>query len=298
MPKILKVNTPADYSSYHGLTDRHPLVTVIEYSRISPIRHSLNSYGVYGIFLQDDNDIDLVYGCGKYDYKNGSLICVAPGQIGGKEDNGERTSIGGWAMLFHPDLLRGTGLQDDIKRYSFFDYRVNEALHMNDDEHQTIVAIFRKIEEEIARPRDDFQDEIIVGYISLMLKFCKRFYNRQFLTRKLVNADILARFEAMLCDYYSANRQMDMGIPTVNYCAEQLCMSSNYFSDLIKKTTGENAGAIIRRFVIQYAKNELASGLGVSEVAYKLGFEYPQHFSRMFKNVTGMTPKAYITSLR
>lgn len=298
MPKILKVNTPADYSSYHGLTDRHPLVTVIEYSRISPIRHSLNSYGVYGIFLQDDNDIDLVYGCGKYDYKNGSLICVAPGQIGGKEDNGERTSIGGWAMLFHPDLLRGTGLQDDIKRYSFFDYRVNEALHMNDDEHQTIVAIFRKIEEEIARPRDDFQDEIIVGYISLMLKFCKRFYNRQFLTRKLVNADILARFEAMLRDYYSANRQMDMGIPTVNYCAEQLCMSSNYFSDLIKKTTGENAGAIIRRFVIQYAKNELASGLGVSEVAYKLGFEYPQHFSRMFKNVTGMTPKAYITSLR
>lgn len=298
MPKILKVNTPADYSSYHGLTDRHPLVTVIEYSRISPIRHSLNSYGVYGIFLQDDNDIDLVYGCGKYDYKNGSLICVAPGQIGGKEDNGERTSIGGWAMLFHPDLLRGTGLQDDIKRYSFFDYRVNEALHMNDDEHQTIVAIFRKIEEEIARPRDDFQDEIIVGYISLMLKFCKRFYNRQFLTRKLVNADILARFEAMLCDYYSANRQMDRGIPTVNYCAEQLCMSSNYFSDLIKKTTGENAGAIIRRFVIQYAKNELASGLGVSEVAYKLGFEYPQHFSRMFKNVTGMTPKAYITSLR
>lgn len=298
MPKILKVNTPADYSSYHGLTDRHPLITVIEYSRISPIRHSLNSYGVYGIFLQDDNDLDLVYGCGKYDYKNGSLICVAPGQIGGKEDNGERTSIGGWAMLFHPDLLRGTALQDDIKRYSFFDYRVNEALHMNDDEHQTIVAIFRKIEEEIARPHDDCQDEIIVGYISLMLTFCKRFYNRQFLTRKLVNADILVRFETLLRDYYSASHQMDMGIPTVNYCAEQLYMSSNYFSDLIKKITGENAGAIIRRFVIQHAKNELTSGSGVSEVAYKLGFEYPQHFSRMFKNVTGMTPKAYINSLR
>lgn len=298
MPKILKVNTPADYSSYHGLTDRHPLITVIEYSRISPIRHSLNSYGVYGIFLQDDNNLDLVYGCGKYDYKNGSLICVAPGQIGGKEDNGERTSIGGWAMLFHPDLLRGTALQDDIKRYSFFDYRVNEALHMNDDEHQTIVAIFRKIEEEIARPHDDCQDEILVGYISLLLKFCKRFYNRQFLTRRLANADILVRFETLLRDYYSASRQMDMGIPTVNYCAEQLYMSSNYFSDLIKKTTGENAGAIIRRFVIQHAKNELASGLGVSEVAYRLGFEYPQHFSRMFKNVTGMTPKAYITSLR
>lgn len=140
MPNILKVNTPADYSRYHGLNDRHPLISIIEYSRISPVRHSLNSYGVYGIFLQEDNDLDLIYGCGKYDYHNGSLICVAPGQIGGKEDNGERVSIGGWALLFHPDLLRGTSLQNDILNCSFFDYRINEALHMNEDENRTIVG--------------------------------------------------------------------------------------------------------------------------------------------------------------
>lgn len=296
MPNILKVNTPADYSRYQGLVDPHPLITIIEYARISPIRHSLNSYNVYGIFLQDDNDLDLVYGCGKYDYKNGSLICVAPGQIGGKEDNGERVAIGGWAMLFHPDLLRGTSLQNDIRNYSFFDYRVNEALHMNEDEHRTVVSIFRKMEEEVKKPHDDFQDEILVGYISLLLKFCNRFYNRQFLTRKLTNADILIRFEELLRGYYAENRQMSEGIPTVNFCAEQLCMSTNYFSDLIKKTTGENASTFIRRLVIHLAKDELVSGLTVSEVAYKLGFEYPQHLSRMFKKETGITPTEYIQS--
>lgn len=298
MAKILRVNIPSDYSRYLGVTDTHPLVSVIEYSRVSPIRHSLNSYGVYGIFLQKDNDLDLVYGCGKYDYREGSLICVAPGQIGGKEDNGEKVTIGGWAMLFHPDLLRGTSLASEIRKYSFFDYRVNEALHTSEDEYRVIVSILRKMQEEIACPRDDFQDEILTGYISLLLKFCNRFYNRQFLTRKLTNADILSRFEELLRRYYIENRQADNGLPTVNFCADQLCMSSNYFSDLIKKITGENAGNLIRRFIVGEAKNELASGLTVSEVAYRLGFDYPQHLSRMFKKSTGMTPTEYQATLQ
>lgn len=119
MTKILKVNKTSDYSEYHGLTDRHPLITVIDFSEISPIRHSLNRYGVYGVFVQEDNDLDLTYGCGRYDYRDGSLICVAPGQIGGKEDNGERASIGGWALLFHPDLIHGSQLEKEIKHYSF-----------------------------------------------------------------------------------------------------------------------------------------------------------------------------------
>lgn len=287
MPKILNVNKTSDYSGYHGLTDRHPLVTVIDFSEISPIRHSLNKYGVYGVFVQDDNDLDLTYGCGKYDYKDGSLICVAPGQIGGKEDNGERSSIGGWAMLFHPDLIRGTQLEKDIKSYSFFDYSVNEALHMNEKEHGIVVSILRRIKSEIDAPHDDFQNDILISYISLLLKYCQRFYNRQFITRKLFNNDILSKFDSFLHGYFADNLQMRNGLPTVNICAEHLCMSTNYFSDLIKKMTGESPGRHIRQFVVRQIKNELASGLTVAEAAYKLGFEYPAHLSRMFKKETG-----------
>lgn len=296
MTKVLKVNKTSDYSGYHGVTDRHPLITVIDFSEISPIRHSLNRYGVYGVFVQEDNDLDLTYGCGRYDYRDGSLICVAPGQIGGKEDNGERASIGGWALLFHPDLIHGTQLEKEIRHYSFFDYSVNEALHMNEKEHDIVVAIFRSIKSEIDNPHDDFQNDILVGYISLLLKYCQRFYNRQFITRKLSNNDILSRFDSFLSGYFAESRQMKDGLPTVNICAEYLCLSTNYFSDLIKKMTGESAGRLIRQFIIRQIKNELASGLTVAEAAYKLGFEYPAHLSRMFKKETGITPSDYIQS--
>ena len=265
--KILKVNKTSDYSGYHGLTDRHPLITVIDFSEISPIRHSLNKYEVYGIFVQQDNDLDLMYGCGKYDYKDGSLICVSPGQIGGKEDNGEMASIGGWAILFHPDLIHGTPLEKEIRNYSFFDYSVNEALHMNEKEHDIVVAMFKRIKSEIDDPHDDFQNDILVGYISLLLKYCQRFYNRQFITRKLSNNDILSRFDSFLNEYFADNRQLKNGLPTVNICAEHLCMSTNYFSDLIKRMTGESPGRLIRQFIIRQIKNELASGLTVAEAA-------------------------------
>ncbi len=296
--KILKVNKTSDYSRYHGLTDRHPLITVIDFSEISPIRHSLNKYGVYGVFVQEDNDLDLMYGCGKYDYKDGSLICVSPGQIGGKEENGERVSIGGWAMLFHPDLIRGTQLEKDITNYSFFDYSVNEALHMNEKEREIVVSIFKRIKSEIENPHDDLQNDILVSYISLLLKYCQRFYNRQFLTRKLSNNDILSKFDSFLKEYFTENRHTSSGLPTVSICAEHLCMSVNYFSDLIKKMTGESAGRHIRQFIIRQIKNELASGLTVAEAAYKLGFEYPAHLSRMFRKETGITPTQYIQSRR
>lgn len=296
MTKILKVNKTSDYSGYHGVTDLHPLITVIDFAEISPIRHSLNRYDVYGVFVQEDNDLDLTYGCGRYDYKDGSLICVAPGQIGGKEDNGERASIGGWALLFHPDLIHGTQLEKEIRHYSFFDYSVNEALHMNEKEHDIVVAIFRRIKSEISDPHDNFQNDILVGYISLLLKYCQRFYNRQFITRKLSNNDILSRFDSFLHGYFADNLQLKNGLPTVNICADHLCMSTNYFSDLIKKMTGESPGRHIRQFVIRQIKSELASGLTVAETAYKLGFEYPAHLSRLFRKETGMTPTGYIRS--
>lgn len=297
MSKILKIKNVGDYSHYLGYTDQHPLVSVIDYAEVSPVRHSLNNYSVYGIFFHDESDIDLAYGCGKYDYKKGTVICVAPGQIGGKEDNGERVMLTGWALLFHPDLLHGTPLEKTIKHYSFFDYRINEALHMTDEEHNIFVSLMRQMRDELHKRHDELQNAIIVGYIELVLNFCQRFYNRQFITRKLENSDILMKFDSLLRSYYEEKKQLQLGIPTVQYCADKLCMSSNYFGDLIKKTTGETASNYIRQYIIRQAKNELVTGAPIAQVAYELGFEYPQHLSRMFKKQVGLTPSEYCGSL-
>ena len=290
MSKILKVRDVADYSRYLGCADQHPLLCVIDYAEVSPIRHSLNNYSVYGIFFHDEAEIDLAYGCGKYDYKKGTVICVAPGQIGGKEDNGEEVMLTGWALLFHPDLLHGTPLEKSIRNYSFFDYRVNEALHMTDEEHDILASLMRQMRKELTGKPDELQNAILVNYIELALNFCQRFYNRQFTTRKIENSDILTRFEHLLRDYYDQKLQLTLGLPSVQYCADKLCMSANYFGDVIKKTTGDTASDHIRRFVIRLAKNGRAAGETVTQVSDRLGFEYSQHLSRMFKKQEGITP--------
>ena len=296
MTKLLKVRNVSDYSAYVGHKDTHPLISVINYSEVSPVRHCLCNYSVFGLFLRDDVAVDLTYGFGKYDYNEGTLICVAPGQIGGKEENGELADIKGWALLFHPDLLHGTHLEQTIKEYSFFDYRINEALHMSDEEHETFISLMRQIQNELScNRRDEFQDTIIVGYLEVVLNYCRRFYSRQFMTRKLDNTDLLKKFNSLLCSYFDEGKQQSLGIPTVQYCADKLCMSANYFGDLIKKSTGETASLYIRNHIIQRAKNKLASGETIAQTAYGLGFEYPQHFSRMFKKYSGMTPKEYIS---
>lgn len=296
--KILKVRSVGDYCRHIGAKERHPLVCAIDYGSLADVPHSLNDYGIYGIFFHDEADIDLDYGCGKYDYKKGTVICVAPGQLGGKEDNGERVRLTGWALLFHHDLLHGTRLEKEIRTYSFFDYRVNEALHMTEEEQERIVAILRQVKEEIEAPHDEMQDSILVGYLSVLLRYCQRFYHRQFLTRKVENTDILKRFDRLLQEYFDKGLRQSEGLPTVRYFADRLCLSANYFGDLVKKTTGDTAGNRIRSHVVRMAKNYLASGLSISETAYRLGFTYPQHLSRMFKIQTGMTPSGYIRSLR
>ena len=298
MSKILKVGTVGDYARYVGAAERHPLVSVIDYAEVSPVRHSLNDYGVYGIFFHDEADIDLVYGCGKYDYQRGTVICVAPGQVGGKEDNGEEVVLTGWALLFHPDLLHGTPLERRIREYSFFDYRINEALHMTAEEHDVLASLMRQISDELDKPADEVQRAILVGYIELALNFCQRFYNRQFVTRTLENSDILVRFDRLLHAYYEEGRQLDGGLPTVQYCADRLCMSANYFGDVVKRTTGDTASSHIRRFILRLAKNGFAAGESVSQVADRLGFAYSQHFCRMFKKQEGCTPTEYCRKLR
>lgn len=293
MSNILKVSKPSDYSLWVGQSDPHELVSVINYSRVSPVRYSLNNYDVYGLFLQGKEGMDLTYGTGKYDYSEGTLICVAPGQVGGKEDTGELVDLTGWAVLFHPDILQGTALEKEIKNFTFFDYRINEALHMTTDERDLMIALIMQLENELKFPPDAMQNRIIAGFINLLLRYAQRFYNRQFVSRTVTNNDILSRFERLLKEYFESERQLTSGVPTVGYCAEELCMSSSYFSDVIKRTTGDTANQYIKRFVIQLAKNRLISGMNSSEVAYSLGYDYPQHFARAFKKITGETPTEY-----
>ena len=191
------------------------------------------------------------------------------------------------------NVLRGTPLEKRIRDYSFFDYRVNEALHMSDREHDILVSLMRRMREELDNERDAQQDAILVGYIGLVLNFCQRFYNRQFQSRETENSDILVRFNRLLADYYEQQLQLKLGLPTVQYCADRLCLSPNYFGDVVKRTTGDTASNHIRRFVIRLAKNGLSAGESVAQVADRLGFEYPQHFSRMFRRQEGITPSEY-----
>lgn len=294
---ILKVNSPGDYLSYVGAESRHPLVGVVDFAEVSPIRSSLNNYGVYGLFMHSKVRDDLSYGLGGFGASSGSLICVAPGQIGGREDPGDLIDIDGWALLFHPELIAGTFLEKEMSQFSYFDYSANEALFLQEDEREIIVNLIKVIRAEIYKPVDNEQNAIIISYISAILHLCNRAYSRQFSRIRRSSDDILVRLSALLNEYFDNGVQLTHGIPGVQYFAEKLCMSPNYFSDLVKKTTGENASSFIREHIIRIAKNRLMASGTISQVAYDLGFEYPQHFSRMFKKHTGMTPSQYMASL-
>lgn len=296
MGSILKVNTPADYMSYVGAVCRHPLVGVIDFEEITPIPSSVNNYGVYGLFLHSKVRDDLRYGRGGFNGASGCLICVAPGQVGGRHDTGTPIDIDGWALLFHPSLLSGTHLEKEMSRFTFFDYSANEALFLEDDERMAFTALMRAIRDETLRAPDSEQLPILISHISAMLHLCNRACRRQFGQIRRSSDDILVRLSALLNDYFESGLQLEHGIPGVQHFADKLCMSSNYFSDLVKKTTGENAGNFIRDHIVRLAKNRLIASGNISQVAADLGFDYPQHFSRMFKRHTGMTPSEFLSS--
>lgn len=296
MGEIVKITTVKDYNEHWGLENRHPLVNVLEGSQVKrPIPNCQKNFGLYVIFLKDVLCADyLKYGRREYDYQENTLVFVSPGQILGHPADGSTYQAKGWCLYFSPELLRGTQLGQHMRDYTFFSYDANEALHLSLQERETIIDCLRKIDDEINRSADKHSNTILVSLIELLLNYCTRFYDRQFITRKKANKDVLSRFEELLDGYFSSNKPQSYGTPTVAWFAEQLHLSANYFGDLVRKETGRSAREYVQQKIMDTAKDMLANPeKSVSEISYALGYQYPQYFSRAFKKVVGCTPNAY-----
>lgn len=279
---------------------KHPLVTVV-YARdiktVDDFQQIKVVNNLYQVVFKTSNSCDiLLYGKNAYDYEEGTLVFTSPGQVTEHEgvfelDNPDDE---GWTLAFHPDLIRKSDLGEKMNSYSFFSYDINEALHLSDEERKTIEELLDKIIKEYSQNLDRHSQHLIISNIELLLDYCLRFYDRQFYTRTNLNTDIVSKFERLLKDYYQTNKAREIGIPSVNYCGRALNLSPNYLSDLLKKETGKSAQEHIHLFIIEKAKNSLLnSSNSISEIGYELGFEYPQHFSNLFKSKTGISPRAY-----
>ena len=291
--ELLNFDTITEYDDMLGVETLHPLVSVINLSKAKPMRHMRHTFGFYVVFLKDEKNCDLIYGRQRYDYQKGSVVCLAPGQVIGIEDTGEIFQPQGYALCFHPDLIRGTNLGRAMSEYTFFSYEVNEALHLSEQERHTFIDCLIKIQEELQHSIDRMSKRLIANHIELLLNYCLRFYERQFITRSVVNKDALVRFEQLIDDYFLHHAQTE-GLPSVAYFADKICLSANYFGDLIKKETGKSAIEYIQLKTMAIAKDMLTnSNKTVTEIAYELGFQYPQHFCRLFKKRVGYTPSEY-----
>jgi len=294
MENFINFETINQYSAFNNNETLHPLVNVVDLSKASPRTHGRYRFGFYTVFLKDIKCGDLRYGCNYYDYEEGTLVFVAPGQILGGDSDGVQFQPKGRVLVFHPDLIRGTALGKHIQDYSFFSYDVHEALHLSEAERKIIFDCFGKIEFELQHAIDKHSKTLIVSNIELFLNYCIRFYDRQFITREVPHKGVLELFEAMLNGYFQSERPQTLGLPSVGYCADELNLSANYFGDLIKKETGKSAQEYIQAKLIDTAKEKIFDTTkSVSEVAYELGFKYPQHFTRLFKQRVGQTPNEY-----
>lgn len=300
MAKEFIINSISQAHQSMGLpAPKHPLVSVVQTKDFDT---KLNFNGVkiinnlYQVTLKQLGCGNLMYGKNTYDYEQGTLVFTAPGQVTVFEGEmpSENDADTGWILAFHPDLIRKSGLADKMNHYSFFNYEVNEALHLSEEELATIEDLLDKIVKEYSQNLDKHSQNLIISNIELLLDYCTRFYDRQFYTRTNLNLDYVSKFEKLLKDYYEQNLLEEKGLPTVKQMAAALNFSSNYLSDLLKKETGKTAQEHIHLFVIEKAKNKLLnSNHSISEIGYALGFEYPQHFSNLFKSKTGMSPSQF-----
>lgn len=294
MDEIIYIDSVNRFNADRGQETLHPLVTVLDQSKSQRLTQERRRSGLYMVFFKELKCGELLYGRGNYDYQEGTMVFIGPGQVFGVKKPDEMIQPSGWALAFHPDLLNGTSLARKIKEYGFFSYDLNEALHLSEREKQIVLECFQKIRFELEHAIDKHSKNLVVSNIELLLNYCVRYYDRQFITRDNANRDLLGKFEALLNEYFTDDRPQTIGLPSVAYCAAELHLSANYFGDLVKKETGRTAQEYIQDKIIQLAKERVFdTGKSIAELSYELGFKYPQHFTRLFKQRVGQTPNEY-----
>jgi AraC-like DNA-binding protein len=302
MSNIVKLNSISQLYNFINQKSEDKLFAVIDFSKIENPPKDLPKLeiGFYTILLKDQNSCNWKYGINKYDFHQGALVFLAPGQVLEVTINPENQNKQGIVLLFHPDLLIGSNLKiDGVPEYSFFSYDVNEALYLNNDEKKLITDFFDKIESFNQYNLNQLDKKIVVSYIELILNYSYKFYDRQFKQNKKTNHDIISKFDQFLNSYLNSELLSSEGVPTVSFCADNLNLSSNYLSDLLKKETGKTTMEHIHYKIIDKAKLQLSNtSENIRQVAYSLGFEYPQYFHKLFKKLTGISPKEFKDKIR
>ena len=287
------INTIQDFNDYQGMETLHPLVSVVHVENTEHIKECVMHYGLYAIYLKENKGCKLSYGRTPYDFDEMTVTSFAPGQVVNVEPNPDVPFAKFTALVFHPDLLNRTALGTQMSRYEFFSYSSTEALHLSAQEVEVFQGVIAMIEQELHRAIDKHTRELIVSNIELLLNYCLRFYDRQFITREEINHGVVIKFLTLLDEYMNDKAKYE-GLPTVAYFADKCCLSNGYFGTLVKTETGRTAMDIISDHVLAYAKQLLNDeALTITMISNRLGFEYPQHFVRFFKSHTGKTPSAY-----
>jgi len=294
MNDIKRFETVNNYNVFNNTETLHPLVSIIDMAKAKPRAASNMYFGIYTVFLKEVKCGDLRYGKNTYDYQEGTLVFIGPGQVVNVDIPGETYQPKGYALVFHPDLIHGTSLGKHIHDYTFFGYQSNEALHISERERKIVLDCFSKIEYELEHAIDKHSKQLIVSNIEMLLNYCVRFYDRQFITRDNVHKGILEKFEHLLHQYFQSGKSQSKGLPSVAYCASEMNLSAGYFGDLIKKETGKTAQEFIQSKLIDLAKEKIFDqSKSVSQISDELGFKYPQHFTRLFKQKVGQSPNEY-----
>jgi AraC family transcriptional activator of pobA len=294
MEKILRIDHVSAHDAFYHQDNLHPLVSIIDFEGTTPeVYADKMTFGFYAVYLKDVRCGDIKYGRHTYDYQDRTLVFVAPGQVIHVSIDTDYKPQG-YALLFHPDLIHGTPLGKHMDDYTFFSYESREALHLSEKERKIVLDCFNKIRYELEQGVDKHSKTLIAANIELFLNYCTRFYDRQFITRNDVHKNNIEKFDQLLKDYFHSDKPQTIGLPGVGYCADQLHLSPNYFGDMVKKETGKTAMEYIQLKVMDMAKERILDmNKSVSEVAYELGFKYPQHFTRLFKKHTGSSPMQY-----